>query len=48
MTVSQANAIMKILPKSYSIHVDRTIKSKRAIKRKFTLDTKNYRSMQED
>lgn len=41
MTVSQANAIMKMLPKNYSIHVDRTIKQKRTIKRTFTVDSKS-------
>lgn len=38
MTVTQANAISRLLPKSYSIHVDRNIKQKRAIKRTFTVD----------
>jgi|688.fasta_scaffold83102_3 hypothetical protein len=47
MTVSQANAIGKLLPECYSIHVDRTLKSKRAIKRKHLLEPKNYKSKHE-
>ena len=41
MTASQANAIMAMLPKNYSIHVDRSVKHKRTVKRTFTLDSKS-------
>jgi hypothetical protein len=38
---------MKILPPFYSIHIDRAIKTKRNVKRKFTLDTKMYKNLKE-
>lgn len=41
MTVSQANAISRLLPKGYSLHVDRGIKPKRTVKRKFTVDSRS-------
>jgi len=47
LTVSQANAISRILAKGYSIHIERAIKGKRIVKKKFTLDTKSYKNIHE-
>ena len=41
MTVTQANVISKMLPTNYSLHVDRSIKPKRAVKRAFAVDAKS-------
>lgn len=41
LTVSQANAISRILPKNYSMHVDRSVKPKRNAKKTFTVDSKS-------
>jgi hypothetical protein len=43
MTVSQANAIMKILPLRYIIQIDRSFKTKRAPK-KITLEKRINKS----
>lgn len=41
MTVSQANAISRLLPTKYSINIDRSFKPKRTIKRTYTVDSKS-------
>jgi len=42
--VSQANAIMRMLPQSYAILVDKVIRTKRIVKRSFTLNSKSYKT----
>ena len=38
LTVSQANAISSLLPKNYSINLDRSVKPKRNVKKLFSTD----------